>query len=156
MVTWLKIEMKVQGGNEIEILSPEIQIIDLAGQENLEESQTSCGGIGMSLMAIRKMFNQFRLGNQDQMFKYKDSKIQQLLYNNLRGNSINVMLLCLNPTRHDEYLHILDSARTFKNIARTPLKRNRVIYQDEQDMIKNEVNQGLSQAQAELLKLQKD
>lgn len=74
----------------------------------------------------------------------------------MRGNSVNVMLLCLNPTRHDEYLHILDSARTFKNITRTPLIRNRVIYQDEKAVIKNEVNQGLSQAQAEILKLQKD
>lgn len=57
MVTSIRISIKIKKDFKTLVVKSEIQIVDLAGLESIELSEKSCGGIGNSLLAIKKLLH---------------------------------------------------------------------------------------------------
>lgn len=125
------------------VLSATLQLIDLAGSERQQHTQSSGqrlkegGAINKSLLTLTTVIRKLSecKNNQNAHVNYRDSKLTRILQPSLGGNSRTAIMCCITvSSQHiDETMSTLRFAARAKNVT-NKIKINEII--DEQTLIK--------------------
>ena len=111
-------------GNPECIIRSELTLVDLAGSEKLtlmsknpsQKLLQESIEINASLLALGKVISALGSGSKNQHIPYRDAKLTKLLKHSLGGNSLTLMVACINPC--DAYLEETVSTLFYSGRAR--------------------------------------